>query len=842
MKHSSTLSLTLLASTLLFVFVEAAQPAFALTYQAGVKPGDWWQYGDVTGYCQNPCQILGLASDLNVATILTRVTGVAGANVSVTATITFANGTSTVNSYAGDLSTGQGNLPDGIALIAANLSPGDPIFNSAYAPTLNATTLGTYAGAIRQANIWNDTHTQPAGDSTLYFDKTTGIILGGKTVFQGASLAYRVTGTSLWPYIVAIRDHTFCAPTDLLCKFDPANITIDQGTTVEWNNTGQVAHTVTSCSGINFLPLGCPLGANLPSLPSFDSGPVYPGYTFSSVFNVPGNYSYYCVIHPWLRGTIQVRPNTNVGNVGVSPGEWAKYYVSDTWNSTPQIPPPQPFLSYANISSIKIQVTSTSGNNATASLATSYQNGTVQGTTVTGSVLDGRPPLDPWIIAAGAALHFNYTSDWVYAGGVRLAGVLNVTTVSGTATARAIIVWDNATGLLLEETVTVHGGYGPSGTISGALHIKITQTNAWTPVQPPTVIITGLTPNPATTSKTVTVNFNIISSAQVSAITVNWGDGTTTHPSPAATSDTHIYLSTDSVSQTFTINVTATNFAGIGFAVAEENVNDQAPTVAVTGVSPSPVTTGQTVRVNFTASDPDGAISIISVDWGDSSTPDLILSNPSGSMCQRLNPYLNSNACTIGWGDLILARSQDPSTIANNTIIVFRPYPAFPNYLVVHRIIRIIPASQTSNNLIAFWTQGDANSVMDAWDSLNGGVSASQVVGVYQYTLAASNGILTAINGYDTHTYAGTSNSRTETFRINITATDNGGSTSSAASRPLTVNSPSSHISPAPNILGLAPAIFYSVIGIIAATVTAITLLALRQKRKSLHRIDSEPR
>jgi PKD repeat protein len=73
---------------------------------------------------------------------------------------------------------------------------------------------------------------------------------------------------------------------------------------------------------------------------------------------------------------------------------------------------------------------------------------------------------------------------------------------------------------------------------------------------------------------------------------------------------------------------------------------------------------------------------------------------------------------------------------------------------------------------------GDANPVPDSWDQANTGITGSQIVGVYQYTLAPSNGILTTIYGYDTHTYANTGNSQSESFTINATTTDNSGSTS----------------------------------------------------------------
>ena len=113
--------------------------------------------------------------------------------------------------------------------------------------------------------------------------------------------------------------------------------------------------------------------------------------------------------------------------------------------------------------------------------------------------------------------------------------------------------------------------------------------------------------------------------------------------------------------------------------------------------------------------------------------PVLVVS--SGSMCQKLNPALHTSACTLEVGALIVIRGQDPATITNGTIIIFRPYPATPDYLVVHRVINIYPPSASVYHQYTFWTEGDANGVADGWDQPQGGIPGTQVVGVYQYTI-----------------------------------------------------------------------------------------------------------
>jgi signal peptidase I len=120
--------------------------------------------------------------------------------------------------------------------------------------------------------------------------------------------------------------------------------------------------------------------------------------------------------------------------------------------------------------------------------------------------------------------------------------------------------------------------------------------------------------------------------------------------------------------------------------------------------------------------------------------PVLVVS--SGSMCPVTN-------CVLPIGALIVIKGQDPHTILPGqppvgNIIVFHVPTEGPDFLVVHRVIRIVLANQSSNGYF-FITKGDANNVEDSWDTPGagnpwpnnpyGGVPASQLVGVYQYTI-----------------------------------------------------------------------------------------------------------
>ena len=70
--------------------------------------------------------------------------------------------------------------------------------------------------------------------------------------------------------------------------FVPATVTVTVGTTVTWTNLDSVAHTVTSETDL------------------FDSGNLARNATFSYSFADRGTFSYYCAIHPSMRGKVSV--------------------------------------------------------------------------------------------------------------------------------------------------------------------------------------------------------------------------------------------------------------------------------------------------------------------------------------------------------------------------------------------------------------------------------------------------------------------------------------------------------------------------------------------------------
>jgi nitrite reductase (NO-forming) len=86
-------------------------------------------------------------------------------------------------------------------------------------------------------------------------------------------------------------------PANADSAYDPLTLTVEAGTTVRWTNSDSIAHTVTS--GDSDGTSGTPDG-------QFDSGFLNPGDTFTFTFEEPGEFDYYCIPHPWMRGTVIV--------------------------------------------------------------------------------------------------------------------------------------------------------------------------------------------------------------------------------------------------------------------------------------------------------------------------------------------------------------------------------------------------------------------------------------------------------------------------------------------------------------------------------------------------------
>jgi plastocyanin len=87
--------------------------------------------------------------------------------------------------------------------------------------------------------------------------------------------------------------HVSLAATIQNYAFSPRVLRISAGDTVVWKNTDTADHTVTGSQG----------GPG-----SFASSTLGTDAVFSEKFSKPGTYHYHCAFHPFMTGTVIVRP------------------------------------------------------------------------------------------------------------------------------------------------------------------------------------------------------------------------------------------------------------------------------------------------------------------------------------------------------------------------------------------------------------------------------------------------------------------------------------------------------------------------------------------------------
>jgi len=75
----------------------------------------------------------------------------------------------------------------------------------------------------------------------------------------------------------------------------PNTVTIAKGGTVTFSNPDSAPHTSTSGDTTNG-PDG-----------TWDSSLVMPGASYDVTLNSSGTYNYFCMVHPWMQGTVIVK-------------------------------------------------------------------------------------------------------------------------------------------------------------------------------------------------------------------------------------------------------------------------------------------------------------------------------------------------------------------------------------------------------------------------------------------------------------------------------------------------------------------------------------------------------
>ncbi len=84
-------------------------------------------------------------------------------------------------------------------------------------------------------------------------------------------------------------------------RFEPSDITIDQGTKVIWINKDEgTAHSSTA--------EGWEEGTTDPT--KWNSMPMNPDESFEHVFDIAGTFDYFCMVHPYMKGVVKVRDSS----------------------------------------------------------------------------------------------------------------------------------------------------------------------------------------------------------------------------------------------------------------------------------------------------------------------------------------------------------------------------------------------------------------------------------------------------------------------------------------------------------------------------------------------------
>jgi|SRR5215216_8074325 len=81
----------------------------------------------------------------------------------------------------------------------------------------------------------------------------------------------------------------------------PTDAAIEPGSTITWTNNGALPHAVTADDG------------------SFDSGRLNPGDSYTVAFDGQGTVTYFCAVHPEMRGSATV--GVGGGGGGTAPAE-----------------------------------------------------------------------------------------------------------------------------------------------------------------------------------------------------------------------------------------------------------------------------------------------------------------------------------------------------------------------------------------------------------------------------------------------------------------------------------------------------------------------------------------
>jgi PKD domain len=418
------------------------------------------------------------------------------------------------------------------------------------------------------------------------------------------------------------------------------------------------------------------------------------------------------------------------------------------------------------------------------------------GSATTGVTLQDRPPVasftsTPPSAPTGTAIRFDGTSSY---------------DLDGTVVSYSWAFGDGATGTgsivthsyTLAKAYTVTLTVTDNGGVTGSTSSQVTITD-----RPPVV---SFTPSPATanTGQSITLSINVSDpDGTISTTRVDWGDTTSQLYSGAITSATHSYATTgSSTSQIFTIIVTATdNNASYTSTSSQVTINDRVPIPSFNPSSTS-LTTNQNVTLTISATDPDGTVATIRVDWGDGTVDTL-----SGTATSDTHNYGSTGTSTTRIFTITVnATDNSGSTgkISSQVTVSDRPpvvtFTASPASVSTGQTVTVSITSSDPDGTISSTKVDWGDGTMDT---------------------------LTGAPKTDTHQYTSTGSASSKTFAISITATDNSGSTSAPSTSTVSVQASSQNPS---GTLSL-PLYYFAILAAVVAALLVGGFLAFRRHK-----------
>ena len=158
------------------------------------------------------------------------------------------------------------------------------------APSTSTAATDPFADDAAQVREQSDTMPEEAADDTMPEEAADDTML---EEIESEIIEEVPVGPLAWDVITPEGTSVPDCELDDTC-FQPSYLTILVGDTVNWVNNDVAAHTVTSGS-----PQDGPSGV-------FDSSLVMGGTVFSHTFEEPGTYPYFCLVHPWMIGSVIV--------------------------------------------------------------------------------------------------------------------------------------------------------------------------------------------------------------------------------------------------------------------------------------------------------------------------------------------------------------------------------------------------------------------------------------------------------------------------------------------------------------------------------------------------------